>query len=91
MSKTIGQIKILKPGNSYFMALTDNDDIQKYLKYHYNVDSDLSEGLFGLFSSANKYSKNGKSLSHKEIIGMIKAHNPKFYPESAGIHYEEDL
>ena len=49
--------------------------IEKALKEGYNIDADLSVGWggTGFRETQNKYSINGKNISHQDVIAMIKA------------------
>lgn len=52
--------------------------IAAYLKKHYGIDADLSSGFLctGIGSSDNTYSRDGKSLTHQQVINIIKYGKP---------------
>lgn len=48
---------------------------EKALKHDLNIDAYISIGWLGtgIRSTHNRYSINGKSISHQEVLNMIKA------------------
>jgi len=58
------------------VGLVGVDYMKKYLKQHYEIDAEISLGFFG--GSANVYKRNGESLSHQQVLDMIKNNNPGF-------------
>ena len=53
----------------------DPDEVRKYLNETYNVDASISAyTLFGNYSNVkNKYSRDGVSMTHAEVLDLIKA------------------
>ena len=52
--------------------------IEGYLKEHYGIKANLSTGFLGtgLGESKNTYSRDGQSLTHQQVINIIKHGNP---------------
>ena len=48
---------------------------EKALKHDFDIDAYISVGWggTGFRSTHNRYSKNGKSLTHQEVVDMIRA------------------
>lgn len=61
--------------------LDGNREISSYLKKTYNIDSELDDGwvpgsggyYFENGGDPNTYSINGKSISHQQVLDIIKA------------------
>lgn len=50
----------------------ERGEVADYLKKHYGIEADISNGfLFFSDGSKNTYKRNGKSLSHHEVLEMI--------------------
>ena len=78
--RAIGPVDVrVKGGHTHYQTTyrtehrqLKRDEVEDYLKKHYGIDADISNGfLFFSDGSNNTYKKNGQSLTHEQVWYMI--------------------
>ena len=65
-----GILRGLRGGSLFLNAMAPVIALQ--LKRFYGIDATLSTGIMGFFSHKNSYSRDGVTLTHNEVLDIIR-------------------